>query len=129
MSFTPKIKRAITTPILKLENNVPVYIKIQGEIFKGKGLDGREAPNMVRAINLCTGELCEVILPTIAYNELTDNYPTVDGKCFALAKRALDGKKYNAVDLAEIEDPAAGAETAEQAAAANRSMATGKARK
>jgi hypothetical protein len=131
MTFSPKRVKQITVPHLKLEKGRPYYLKLQSEPFRGSGdpaQPDKPAPMVCRVVNLETGELAEVILPAVALKELTAAYPEgMSGKCIEFNVLGIrDGKNYNVVQLAEIEDPAAGAETPEEAEAAHRSMATTK---
>jgi hypothetical protein len=122
-----KTKKQITVPVLKLENGQTRYFKCASNIYEGKAIDDKKAPAVVNAFDLQTGEAGMIILPTIAVNELMQGYPQgVAGLCFALTKRSLEGKKYNAVDLSEIEDPTAGADTPEEAEKAAKSLRTRK---
>lgn len=134
MAFVPKILKNVTVPLLKLKKGQPYYVRFVSELYKGKeipgpaGADGtpvqKNAPMMARVNNLEdeTGEVYEIIVPTVAYKELSENYASgVQGKCFALTiSSAGDGKRYSLATIAEIEDPnpaPAAAETSGEAAA------------
>lgn len=122
MNAAIKIKRSITVPVFKMTNGQPVYFRCASGIFDGKALNDKKAPKVLRAEvfdgNLKVQGIYDIILPTIAYNEISQNYGESEenlvGKCFGLTKTDI-GKKYNAVDLCEIEDPAAGDESEQPA--------------
>ena len=107
-----KVKRNITLPLLKPQLEVPVYIKITGQIFTGKAVqkagDGKdmEPAKIVNCINLETGEECQIIVPSvldsILNEEFTDN--AYVGKGFQITKHAkVAGKRYHTFSVAELE--------------------------
>ena len=129
--FTPKRKALITIPHLKLEKGRPYYLKLLSEPFRGSGdpaQPDKPAPMIVRVTDLETGEPAEVILPAVGLKELTAAFPEgITGRCIEFNVLGIrEGKNYNVVQIAEIEDPTAGAESPEEVAAAERSLATSK---
>lgn len=123
-----KVKRAVTVPILKMEDGKDYYVKIIAAPRAGKmieGREGKEPPTVCPILDLTTGTQAEFIMGDICKNELAEQYGALEntvGKCFAFRKRAIDGKKYKAWDIAEIDDPTAGAETPEEQASAAKSL-------
>lgn len=105
--FTFKVKKHVTVPLLKMVNNTPIYVKFQGEIFKGKVVDDKkEAPTMANIINLQTGEEQQIILGTVLVGNLEEEYPNAGyvGKSFELVKSAPEGaRKYSLYNITEIE--------------------------
>lgn len=113
-----KTKKLLTIPNLKLIENQPVHIRITSAMFVGKEIKSRrnaapttqrEPATLVNAVNLDTGEECQVILSAIPKSTLTEGYPddTYVGKCFRLTKLPRkEGKEYNGFKVEEIEDPA-----------------------
>jgi hypothetical protein len=131
MTFTPKRKALITVPHLKMEKGRPYYLKLLSEPTRGSGdpsQPDKPAPMICRVLDLERGEHAEVILPAVALKELANAFPEgVTGRCIEFNVLGIrDGKNYNIVQLAEIEDPTIGAESPEEQAAAERSMSTGK---
>lgn len=120
MAFAPKVKKHITLPLLKMAKNQPYYVRFDSAIFQAKELKAsrtastespaaqrREPPMLAQVTNLETGELCQIICPTILCTELNDNYPgeSYKGRCFQIEQSRVEGKNYNLVNLTEIEDP------------------------
>ncbi|MGH8678169.1 MAG: hypothetical protein ACREUQ_07455 [Burkholderiales bacterium] len=106
-----KIKRQITLPVLKMEDSVERYFKFTSDAYIGKEIEGSQmAPATVaQAIDLESGDAGIVVLNTIAVKELTAAYPEgIKGKCFSMLKRSLEGKKYKAMQINEIDDPTLG---------------------
>jgi len=109
--------RKITYQQIKLETGIPYYLRLDGEIYLGKG-DTRpkvagddkaqEPPHLINVTDCETGEVGVIVAPAILVSELNDAYPVGDyvGRGFAikiLGKR--EGKRYNTIDLAEIKLP------------------------
>lgn len=132
MAFQPKRKALITVPHLKMEKGRPYYLKLLSEPTRGSGdpaQPDKTPPMICRVLDLETGEHAEVILPAVALKELANAFPEgVTGRCIEFNVLGIrDGKNYNIVQLAEIEDPTAGTEPGSaEAESAARSMATGK---
>lgn len=121
--FVPKILKVITVPLLKLRPGMTVYIKVTEKMEKAAPLkhaappkDGekaKEPPVVFKAVNLETGEVCQIIAGMLLYDTLNDNYPkeTYVGKGFAItvneqkASAGGGGKRYNTYSVSEIEVP------------------------
>lgn len=133
MEFVPKIKKLLTRPLLKLQEDVPVYIKIETKMALGKEMKKRkgddekqkEPATLVNCVNLSDGSLQQLIVNAVVKSVWNEDYPddSYVGKCFAITKlgRAA-GKNYNPFRIAEIDDPA----VAEKAAVADTKPATKK---
>lgn len=116
--FKPVIIKHVTLPTLKTVPDVPVYIKILEKIFKGKsqpakeGQPAKQPPMIFNAINLETGEVCQLIVNKVIEREILDNYPEHKyvGKCFMIVKGKKKGsgdRSYFSFEIAEIEEPKA----------------------
>ena len=107
-----KTKKHVTLPLLKMENNKPIYIQFTEAIFVGKVVDDKkEPPKMANVINLETGEECQIILGTVLESNLRETYPddSYVGKQFELVKSAPEGaRKYSLFNITEIEVEKAG---------------------
>lgn len=105
--------RSITLSVLKLTPGTPRFFYLNGPIFTGKAIASQNmaAPEMVKAIDLETGEEGVVILSTAMHKELREAYPGEGyaGRCFELCiTRAADkaaGIKYNHVSVSEVSAP------------------------
>ena len=129
-TFTPKIKRNITLPLIKPQIDVPVYVKVTAPMTIGKVVGDMDAAILCNVINLETGEEAQIILPSVLQGILHDEFgaplhgskakgePTVViapahkdqkadayvGMGFAITKHAkASGKKYNPYSVAELE--------------------------
>lgn len=115
-----KTKKLLTIPLLKLAVGVTAYIKVTAPMYIGKEIKSkrananpaaaREPATLVNAINLETGEQCQVICSAVVKGVFEDNYPddSYVGKCFSLLKlERAAGKEYNGFKVVEVEDPTA----------------------
>lgn len=115
-----KIKSHVTVPLLKTpDSGVPIYVQITGAIFKAKPLEGaraavtnadgtskNEPPMLAHAINLETGEVCQIIVNSVLQTELQEAFPddTYVGRAFEIKKfKMANGKRYATFQVAEIE--------------------------
>jgi hypothetical protein len=105
--FAFKVKKHVTVPLLKIQNNQPAYVKFTGAIFTGKVVDDKkEAPQMADVINLETAQEMQIILGTVLVGNLRESYPddAYVGKQFELVKSAPEGtRKYSLYQITEIE--------------------------
>lgn len=119
MTFVPSIKKRITMELFKLSKNEQ-YFKILGAMKQGEEVknSNKQPPILIEVMNLETAAIGQIIAPKILESELTKHYPNdaYVGKCFALSVTppVEGGKKYNLVNITEIEDP--NPETVETAA-------------
>lgn len=111
-AFVPKVKRVITLPLLKFQIDQPVYVRIDGEMFKGKEIKGSgdkakmEPATLANCTNLETGEACQIIVATVLHSILTEEYENgaYVGKGFMITKGPKgSGKAYNPYTVSEIE--------------------------
>ena len=107
--FTPKVLKNVTLPVLKLKaaGNAR-YFKITGPMHLGKKIDDqKEAATICTAIDCASGEVGQIVCPTVMQKELNENYPkdAYVGKFFELVLTRVPEKKYNIVTLTEIADP------------------------
>ncbi len=113
ISFVPKVKKNLTPPVLKLEQDVPVYVQIEAKMYIGKdigkvkeGEKKKDPAHILDCVNLETGEVCQVIAAAIIQSTLTEGYPndTYVGKRFSFKKLAKSiGKDYNKYEILELE--------------------------
>lgn len=107
--FAPKIIKNVTLPVLKLTaDGKPRYFKLTGPMHLGKKIDDqKEAATICTATDCVTGELGQIVCPTVMQKELNENYPkdAYVGKFFELILTRVPEKKYNIVSLTEIADP------------------------
>lgn len=107
--FVPKVLKHVTLPVLKLTaDGKPRYFKLTGPMHVGKKIDDqKEAATICNATDCATGEVGQIVCPTVMQKELNDNYPkdAYVGKFFELVLTRVPEKKYNIVTLTEIADP------------------------
>lgn len=129
--------KTVTRPQLKLENDKPVYVTIESEIFdadpisKGRPrtpADGAapaegdkaimQPPRLVNVLDLVHNKReSQMIVNAIVESELTKKYPSdaYVGKSFEIQKHGMQGgKRYATFDIFEIKVDD-GATTQEQA--------------
>jgi hypothetical protein len=107
-----KVTKTVTLPLSKWQLEVPKYLEITGAIFEGKQVSEQkgkvgdmEAAHLFRAIDLTTGEQCEVISGTVLMGTLNEAYPddAYVGKQFMFTQHAVEGKRYKTYSVTEIE--------------------------
>lgn len=109
-----KVKKNLTLPLIKLQLDVPVYIKFLTEMYVGKEVKGKgekakmEPAILADVINLITGEESQIIINSVVKANLTEHEDYRDGKyvgkCFMLVKHdKREGKQYNDFSIQEIE--------------------------
>jgi len=111
VGFVPVVKKVLTIPLLKLQLDVTVYVKITSPIFTGKEIDAGEqkkmdAPHMVNAVDLETGEDVQLILNTVLESVLSEEYPDNGyiGKGFSITKLNKKATKgYHPFMVSELE--------------------------
>jgi uncharacterized membrane protein YheB (UPF0754 family) len=108
--FSFKKTKSVIVPLLKMELDIPVYIKSLGAMFVGKEVksDGikMEPAILMPVIDLTTGEECQIIINKVVQENLKEVYPNDSyvGKTFEIIKHAKrDGKKYNDFSISEGE--------------------------
>ena len=115
-AFKPEIIKHVTMPTLKLQPDVPAYVKITDPIFEGKtqpakeGEAAKKPPMIFNVINLETGEVMQMVAGTVVQREILDNYPkdAYVGKCFMIVKGKKKGtgdRGYFTYEIAEIKEP------------------------
>lgn len=111
-AYTPPArKRQITFQLLKKVDNVPVFVKIISQIYTGKAVSGNtgaekmEPAQIVRVINLPTGEEMEMIVNKALEGTLTETFPkhTYVGKAFEIEQYTIPGKRYKGYKIAELD--------------------------
>lgn len=108
-----KVIKNVTLPLLKLDVETPIFVRITGEIFKGKKITGKtteenskQAPELMHVFNLESEQPMQMIVNQVLSTELKEQYPESGyvGKCFQFVKHAMQGgKNYATFDIAEIE--------------------------
>lgn len=115
MTFSPKVTKLVTRPVLKFEKEKPLHVRILAALYVGALPEVRAgstrkpvAPTFVDVINLETqGQATLPIHPKLKAL-LTEKYPdnSYVGKCFSVtAKTRQTGVQFTPYWLAEIEDP------------------------
>lgn len=113
MAFTPKVKKVITLPMVKLQKDTPIYCRVDAPFFTGKAIDDKkEVATLCNITLLETGECAQIIVPSVLKSTFSESYPkdSYVGLCFAICKTSNagdGGKAYAKFSLSEIEDPAA----------------------
>ena len=115
LGFTPKRINAVTRQTLKLEEDVPAYVRILSAIAEGKEIKGTEKDAKMQPARICnvvdlaTGQEMQLVCGAIVEANIVESYPNEGyvGKCFEIVKRPKpEGKRYFLYDISEIEDPA-----------------------
>lgn len=112
--FVPKVKRTLVLPLLnrKMKPGDSVYFKITSPVFEGKQIASAEAKqnekpaDLVNAVDLTTGEECQVIVPAVMKSVLEDEYDdgAYIGLAFELTKgEKAEGKRYYNYTVNELE--------------------------
>lgn len=118
MSFTPKVKKVLTLPLIKLAKGVPVYLQITEAFFVGKKIDDKKEPaTIANVIDLATGECAQIIVPSVLKSTIQESYPNDSyvGLGFSIEKTSAAGdgdKAYAKFSVSEIEVPADADKTA-----------------
>lgn len=106
----------VTLPLLKQEDEKPIYFAVQSKIFQGKevaqkkGETVMEPADLMRIVDLTDGEEKEIIANSVLKSTLTENYEgeSYVGKAFRVIRHAkAQGKRYHTYSIAEIENPLA----------------------
>lgn len=122
--FKFKVKKHVTLPLFKWENNTPYYYRFDTAIAQGKpikekaGESKKEPAYLAQVTNLQNGEQGEIILGTVLRGILDDDYPEESyvGKCFELVQKRITGKNYNSYGVTEIEVDSASQEAPKESA-------------
>ena len=113
LAFTPVIKRRVTLPLWKWQENTTKFLRFDGEIHKGKEIKGTkdgvkmEPADLANVTDLASKQMCQMICGTLLNGNLTEAYPEHGyvGKCFAITQRKVTGKRYKEYEISEIEEP------------------------
>jgi hypothetical protein len=115
MTFSPKVTKVVTRPILKFENDKPLYVRILAALFLGTPPVKRPGstrdpvtPTFVNVDNLEDNAGVTLPIHPKLKEKLTIAYPNDSyvGKCFMITKNTRQlGKVFTPYHLAEIEDP------------------------
>lgn len=103
--FTPK--RRINVPLMKLSPGDSIALEFTGEQKSQKiGDKSKEPATIYRAINLDTGEVCDVIMSTVALSTLEREFgpgaSPLKGKKLLLEVSKREDKRYNDVLVSEL---------------------------
>jgi hypothetical protein len=110
-----KIKKNLTLPVHKFQEEIASYLKVECAMFRGKKMGGRgdaaamEPATLVEVTNLETGEVEQLIVSKVILSTFEESYPNDGyvGKGFRIIKHARKtGKNYNTYSIAEIDLPA-----------------------
>lgn len=73
--FVPKIKKALTLPVLKLVKDVPTYIRFDSPMRIGKKVEADKDPAIVADVtDLETGEVFQFLVPAVVQGVLHDEF-------------------------------------------------------
>lgn len=115
-TFTPKVKKQLNFPVLSQKKiGAIIYVLILSAIHVSKtniepkpGEDKEKPSDIVIALDLETGELVTVIISAVAKGLLEENYPEIGYKGLSFMfcnKGKREGKRYNDIEMTEIETP------------------------
>jgi len=117
--------QAITLKTFSFKKRTKAYIKCMSTIYKGKELEEKDpdtgemkkkpAANLMKIIDLESGELVEMIVPTLLLSTFCEKLDGVyEGKCYEIVVSAqpAEGKRYKTVEVYEIADPDIGIDAA-----------------
>jgi hypothetical protein len=101
-----KVKKNVTVALFKLVPGEDNFFHVQGSMHIGEKIGDREPATLMHVINMQTGEEGQIICPTILQKELAKQYEndTYVGKRFWLRITRVPEKKYNMVEISELED-------------------------
>lgn len=109
------IGRQLTVPSTSLKIDETRFIHVKEAMregthtFNSKGEKvGKfdNPPTLLRIIDLGTGELMDLIVPTVMHGVLGESYPDGDyvNRLFSVTLRKIEGKRYNRVEMYELEE-------------------------
>lgn len=107
--------KQVTLPLLKTEENKPVFVRIVKAKFQsekidtGKKDDGMEPAIMVIVFDFLTNQFAQMILNKVVEGELDKKYPDAGyvGRNFEITKLRppKEGKRYFIANILEFETP------------------------
>lgn len=107
--FVPKVLKMVTLPVLKMTaDGKPRYFWFKGPMHVGKKIDDqKEAATLLEAVDCETGQVGQIVVPTVMRKELGEQYPkdAYVNKFFEVILTRVSNKNYNIVGLTEIADP------------------------
>jgi hypothetical protein len=109
-------KRKLVMPLLKMQTNVPIYVKPLAAHFTGKDISKgetdekkkRNPAELCNVVDLVTGEEVQIIVSAVVLSVWDDDYPDHGyvGKGFKITKgKKGEGKSYFSYSVDEIELP------------------------
>jgi hypothetical protein len=110
-----KVKQ-VTRNVFPQRDGQTLFVKITGAVYQGKALENGKsemAPaELAEVINLESGILGLIIVNKVLHGQLDDLYPDAAyvGKSFAVTMSPVEGKRYKAFTLYELDDSPAAAE-------------------
>jgi hypothetical protein len=116
LPFEVKKVKAVTLPLLKQQDDAPLYILVNSKIEEGKEIKQKkgetvmEPAKIMKVVDLTTGQECEIIANTVLRSTFEENYPDDGfvGKAFEIIRHAKsNGKRYHTYSVTEIENPLA----------------------
>lgn len=114
-AFQFKVKKHVTLPLLKILDDVPVYIRVESAIEKAKEIAAtrtrsdaapKQPPELIHVIDLETGEHAQIIANAVLASTFRDEYPDNGyiGKSFQVIRHKMrEGKNYATFSVTEIE--------------------------
>jgi hypothetical protein len=112
-----KVRRQVTLPLWKWADGVEKYFEVMSPIRKGKAVsttkskDGVEdgvvmkPADLMTVRNLETGVECELIVGAVLKSTMIESYDgeTYVGRMFSATQTKIEGKRYRAYSLNELE--------------------------
>ncbi len=106
-----KVKQ-VTRNVFPQRDGQTLFVKITGAVYQGKALENGKsemAPaELAEVVNLETGVLGLIIVNKVLHGQLDDLYPnaTYVGKSFAVTMSPVEGKRYKAFTVYELDEAA-----------------------
>lgn len=97
--------KPVTVPLMKLNAGDVLAMEFTGEVRKQRiGKDEKKEPaTVLRATDMDTGELVDVIAPTVLLSTLDREYPDgIKGRKLVLSVSQRPDKKYHDVMVSEL---------------------------
>ena len=108
--------KQVNLPVLKKEDEVPLFIRFEEAMYIGKTIKSRgevkgekakgirSAATLAQVTNMETGEICLIVINQLLKENLNDTYPG-NGyvhKVFRVVQHSKEGKNYKTYSIAEI---------------------------
>lgn len=100
----------VTLPVLSFKKRTTAYVKAMSPMRSqtSKDQQGKERTvNTMRVTDLETGELCNLVVPSVMSSILNREYPEAAyvNKCFEVTATKREDKQYKDITMYEIKEP------------------------